>query len=134
MTDWEEFQQCVIRFGKHVDAHVLHLRAIPDMPPDFAWGHYCKVLQKAYGPSGYLTAFELARTGVEGGLNAVLRKFAEIQAREYAENGIRGRIAHYWEGLSTDEKLGAMDEYLAEYGHLLPSGAHDEEWFSYDEL
>ncbi len=69
----------------------------------------------------YQTAFEMARTGVEGGLNAVLRKFAEVQAREYAENEIKGRISRYWEGLSADEKLRATDEYLAEYGRLLPS-------------
>ena len=122
ITDWDEFRQCIIRFGKHVDARILSLRTVPDMDQDFAWGHYSKVLKKAYGASGYQTAFEMARTGVEGGLSAVLRKFAEVQAREYAENEIAARISHYWEGLSAGEKLRAMDEYL-----LLPGALNIEQ-------
>jgi hypothetical protein len=121
VTGWDEFRQCIIHFGQHVDTRILRLRTMPDMGPDFAWGHYSKVLCAAFGSNGEKAAFERARTGVEGGLNAVLRKFAEVQAREYAEHEIEGRIAQYWGGLSPDEKLRAMDEYLAEYGRLLPS-------------
>ena len=95
---------------------------MPDMNQDFAWGHYSKVLGKAFRSNGpQKAAFEMARTGVEGGLNAVLRKFAEVQAHEYAENEIGARISRFWEGLSADEKPRVMDEYLAEYGRLLPS-------------
>ena len=121
VTDWDEFRQCIIRFGQHVDTRILRLRSIPNMNPDYAWGHYSKVLHRAFGSSGHQTAFEMARTGVEGGLKTVLRKFAEVQVHEYVQNEVGGKISHYWEGLSANEKLHAIDEYLTEYGHLLPS-------------
>lgn len=121
ITDWDEFRRCVLRFAKHVDRKILCVRRMPDMELDYAWGHYSKVLQKAYGPSGEKAAFEMVRTGTEGGLFGVFRQFAETQAKQYAQNEIHGRISRFWEGLSATEKLKAADEYLAEYGHLLPS-------------
>ena len=121
ITDWDEFRRCVIRFAKHVDSKILCTRRMPDMELDFAWWHYSKVLQIAYGQSGDKAAFEMARTGNEGGLYGVFRRFAETQAEQYAQNEIHGRISRVWEGLSATEKLKAADEYLAEYGHLLPS-------------
>ena len=121
ITDWDEFVQCVVRFGMHVDGHVLRVDRMPEMDMDYGWGHYGKVLHEAYGPSGEKAAFEMARTGVDGGLYGVLRRFAEIQATKYAENEINGRISLYWRELSMDEQLLAMDEYLAEYGHLISS-------------
>ena len=121
ITDWDEFRRCVIRFAKHVDSKILRVRRVPDMDLDYAWGQYSKVLQKAYGQSGEKAAFEMARTGAEGGPYGVFRKFAETQAEQYAQNEIHGRISRFWEGLSATEKLKAADEYLAEYGHLLPS-------------
>ena len=121
ITDWDEFVQCVVRFGMHVDGHVLHVDRMPEMGTDYGWGHYSKVLHEAYGPSGEKAAFEMVRTGVDGGLYGVLRRFAEIQATKYADNEINGRISQFWQDLSTDEQLRAMDEYLAEYGHLISS-------------
>jgi hypothetical protein len=41
--------------------------------------------------------------------------------KDYAGNEIGGKIAIFWEALSTDEKVGACKEYLDKYGHLLPS-------------
>ena len=122
ITDWDEFRRCVIRFAKHVDSKILCIHRMPDMELDYAWGHYSKVLQEAYGrSSGEMAAFEMARTGNEGGLYGVLRKFAKTQAEQYAQNEIQGRISRFWIGLSATQKLKAADEYLAEYGHLLPS-------------
>ena len=40
---------------------------------------------------------------------------------KYAGNEISARVNHFWANLSVDEKLVVMDEYLAKYGHLLPS-------------
>jgi hypothetical protein len=121
ITDWETYRRCIADFGRHVDTRILKLRNMPSTDLDFAWGLYSKVLRKAYGSNGEKAAFEMARTGVSGGLLAVLRKFAQLQATQYAENEIRGRIFHYWEKLTVDQKLRAVDEYLTTYGHLLPS-------------
>ena len=121
ITDWDEFRQCIIRFGKHVDSRILRASSMPSMEVDYAWGHYSKVLQRAYGASGEKAAFEMARTGTEGGLYGVLRRFAIIQAEQYAQNEVEARISRFWERLSPSGKLKAADEYLAEYGHLLSS-------------
>ena len=122
ITDWDAFRRCVVRFAKHVDSKILRIRRIPDMELDYAWGHYSKVLREAYGgSSGEKAAFEMVRTGAEGGLYGVLRRFAEVQAGQYAQNEIAARISRFWGGLSASEMLKAVDEYLVEYGHLLPS-------------
>ena len=122
ITDWDEFRRCIIRFAKHVDSKILRARRIPDMELDCAWGHYSKVLHEAYGRgSGEKAAFEMVRTGAEGGLYGVLRRFADVQARKYAQNEIAARISRFWGALSASEMLKAVDEYLVEYGHLLPS-------------
>jgi hypothetical protein len=73
------------------------------------------------GSSGDKVAFELARTGNEGGLYHVLRKLASRLAEEYAGNEIRARISDWWHRLSVPQKFAAMDEYLAAFGHFLPS-------------
>ncbi|GAG41001.1 unnamed protein product, partial [marine sediment metagenome] len=88
---------------------------------DFDWGRALSILTKAYGPNGEKAAFEMARTGTEGGLYRVLRETAQTMAAEYAENEVGARINNYWNDLSTDERLAAPDEYLRRFGHLLPS-------------
>jgi hypothetical protein len=99
---------------------------MPKLELDYAWRHYCKVLQKAYGSSGEMAAFEMARTGTEGGLYGVLRRFARTQAEQYAQNEINARISRFLRSLSPSDKLRVADEYLAEYGHLLPSEITEE--------
>ena len=121
ITDWDEFRRCVIRFARHVDTKILRARRMPNMELDYAWGHYSKVLLTAYGRNGEKAAFEMVRTGTEGGLYGVLRKYARTRADQFSQDDVDGRVARFWEGLSATEKLEAADEYLAEYGHLLPS-------------
>ena len=40
---------------------------------------------------------------------------------EYAGREITGRIHHFWDPLSIDDKMEVMDEYISKHGHLLPS-------------
>lgn len=122
ITDWETFRVFVVTLCRHVDATILRLRGgPPDFGLDYDWGRYVSVLTKAFGSSGEKTAFEMARTGNEGGLYAVLKKLALTLAEQYAENEIAARVWTYWNELTVDEKLAAADEYLAKHGHLLPS-------------
>ena len=121
ITDWEEFRRCVIRCMRHVETCVLRLpHGPPAMRVDFDWGRCAQILFKAYGSNGDKAAFEMARTGNEGGLYAVLREVARRVAETCAQNEVSARISQYWNGLSLEEKLAAADEYLAKYGHLLP--------------
>lgn len=119
---YDEFVTHAICFCRLVEATVLRLRdGAPSASPDLDRGRFMHVFSRAYGAQGLKTAFEIVRTGNEGGLYAVLRKLGEVLAGQYAENEIAARIWSYWNGLSMAEKLAAPDEYLSKYGHLLPS-------------
>jgi hypothetical protein len=121
VTEWGCFMDTTMRFCRHVETRILNLEGdMPDTGPTFNLGRYMPFLTKAFGQNAEKTAFEMARTGNEGGCYAVLRKVAQVLAEEYAQNEIRARVACYWNGLSVEEKLAAGDEYLDKYGHLLP--------------
>lgn len=121
IADWDEFRRCLSRFLAHVENRVLRLASYPAISHDFSWSRCTSLLMKAYGPSGEKAAFEMSRTGVQGGLHAVLRNMALHVAAEYAGNEITARVHTYWNSLSAEEKWAATTEYLAAYGHLLPT-------------
>ena len=121
IESWDRFRHCLIRFLHHAESRLLRLSSPCPMGLDFDWGRCCQILMRAYGPNGEKTAFEMARTGNEGGLLAVLRKMAETMAEQFAQNEIEAKVLTYWNYRSIDERLAAADEYLAKYGHLLPS-------------
>ena len=126
IADWETFRRCLIRFMRHVESHVLGL--VPESPKpddpsisDFDWGRCCQVLMREYGPNGEKAAFEMARTGNDGGLRDVLKRVARSMAKQFTGAEIRAKVKHYWDSLSVDDQLKASDEYLTKHGHLLPS-------------
>ncbi|MBL7223991.1 MAG: hypothetical protein ISS72_09060 [Candidatus Brocadiae bacterium] len=123
IEDWDAFRACLVRFVADLDGHLLRLPGgrPPSMGFDFDWGRCTQLLMHAYGHSGEKAAFEMARTGNEGGLRAVLRKMAMTRSEQFVENEVAARANTYWDGLSADERLAAGEEYLAKYGHLLPS-------------
>ncbi len=121
VASWEEFKCCMARFLKHLDGTVLKLKKIPDIDLTEYWRYCIKPLLKTYGSSGDVTAFMIASTGNEGGLYAVLKAFAMYKAEEYTKNEISSKISVFWQGLSTDEKLKAADEYLCKYKQIIPS-------------
>ena len=121
VTDWGRFRACLIDFMKHVECHLLRLRKTVGMDMDFDWGRCTQILMRLYGANGEKAAFEMARTGNDGGLFAVLRRMARNMAEDCATNEIRAKVLGYWHGLSVDQQLAAAEEYLAKYGHLLPS-------------
>lgn len=121
IDDWNCFRSYLIHFLHHLDVHLLRLpRAIP-MGVDFDWGRCCQVLMKVYGPEGEKTAFELARTGNEGGLYDILKRMATSVAQQYSRNEIEAKVSFFWNGMSVQEQLAAGWEYVQKWGHLLPS-------------
>ena len=118
---WDDFRYCMSEFLQHVDTCVLRLRQSLEVSSDYYWSRCVRILLKLYGIQGEKAAFEMARTGNEGGLYGVLKAVAMKAAEEYSKNEITARIGSYWEGLSVDEQLEASVEYIAKYGHLLPS-------------
>ena len=121
IEDWDEFRDCMTEFRRHVDNYSFRLRRRIDVSTDYYWSLCAHALLRVYGSSGEKTAFEMARTGKDGGLNAVLRAVATHVAEGYAKAEIRAKVSAYLNSLSNDQQLAASAEYLAKHGHLLPS-------------
>lgn len=120
-----EFESILMNFFCHVENVVLKInpRRLPHQAID--WHRCANVLRKEYGPNGNITAFEIARSGTDGGLYSVLKAIAGHMADEYSTNYIRSNISNFWESLSLDEKMEISSEYLDKYGHLIPSELMD---------
>ena len=124
VRDWDEFRYLLIRFMLHVEAHCLRLRQPLDpatLDADYCWGRCVQTLMELYGASGDRAAFEIARTGNEGGLYSVLKKVGRRIAEDLGKTEISAKVSSCWEALSVQEQLALADEYLHRYGHLLPS-------------
>ena len=118
---WNEFRSCMAEFLRHLDQGILNLSQPVDAPTDFYWGQSVQPLLKIYGINGEKAAFEMARTGNEGGMYAVLKAFAMQKCEEYSQSEISAKVLAYWNNLPVDEKFKTMDEYLQKYGHLFPA-------------
>jgi hypothetical protein len=121
ITDWSAYQIFLADFLRHVESVVLRLGAGAPDDREIYWSRCSNILDEEFGPSGFKMAFEMVRTGKEGGLYRVLKTLAEKMVDYYVQNEIHGRVNKYLEQLTVEEQLAAADEYLSKYGHLLPS-------------
>jgi hypothetical protein len=121
IEDWQGFKAVLAGFLRHVENGVLRIRPSFSGDPDFDWGRCCNLLRREYGANGEKAAFEMVRTGAEGGLLGVLRAVEGRMLEDYAGNEVAAKISNFWGSLSTDEQLAVSQEYLDKYGHLLPS-------------
>jgi len=121
LVRWEDFQRCVLRFFRHAEQKILGIDTALSGNDEFHWGRCLGLLMKAFGRNGEKAAFELTRTGVEGGLNHVLREMARAMSEGYGETWVETQVWNYWNSLSIAERLSAPDEYLRQFGHLLPT-------------
>jgi hypothetical protein len=117
---WDDFQRCLAEFHSHIASAALHSAFRADSL-DFDWGRCVHLLRGAFGGEGEKAAFEMGRTGAEGGLLRVLRTIAEGLVEDFSENEVSARIVQWWQSRSSDELLQAADEYIEKWGHLLPS-------------
>lgn len=115
------FRKVMVEFLYHLEYHILRLRTSVRMSGDFNWNRCVQVLVQEFGKEGEKAAFEMARTGSEGGLLAVQRRMALRVAETYTRNEISARVYDYWNHLSVPQMLDASSEYLEKFGHLLPS-------------
>jgi len=120
ITNYQQFQECLCRFGLRLDRNILRFDASTPAERYFIWSKCLTLLRRLYKGNGEKAAFEMVRTGHEGALNRVLRELAEAWADDCAENEIRRIVNVYWNGLSPERKCAAGDEYLQKYGRLLP--------------
>jgi hypothetical protein len=87
----EEFETCLANFICHSDKYTIGRKM--QVNKEFDYPRCKQFLIEEYGPDGVNIAFELAQTGVHGGLYAVLRAIAARLASarpEIGKNGITG--------------------------------------------
>jgi len=121
ITRWEDFTDCLGRFLQHLDTALLHVRKPVDVPVAYYWQRCVPTLLNLYGRNGEKAAFEMARTGADGGIYAVLKAVARSVADQLATREIAVLVLDYWNSLSVEEQFVATTEYLKKCGHLLPS-------------
>jgi hypothetical protein len=121
INNWSEFTCYLAEFVVHVESGILRLPRPVRGPLDFEWGRAAAIFIKIYGRSGPQAAFELARTGNEGGLYGVLKAVAMRIADDLSKDEIAARVNAFWQSHSPQELLKASSEYLARHGHLLPA-------------
>lgn len=86
------------------------------------------LLEQEYGAQWHRVVLMQVRTGVNGGLYAVLRAMARRLVTKWAEARIGWHIFDYWKGLTEEEQQQAPREYLSKYGPLLPAEVK-EHWY-----
>jgi len=116
-----DFESLINRFYWHCDSHILGISHVSNPDPSFTLGLALGVLRELYGQNGEVVAFEMAQSGVEGGLYRLLTDIASQRARHYNSNEISARVNAYMNALSTDERFQVASEYVQRYGHLLPA-------------
>lgn len=121
IRQWDEFKFVLTRFFCYTENIVLRIHDHLQPDPDINWGRCCRLLMKEYGTNGEKAAFEMVRTGSEGGLYKVLKAVAKRMIDENAGNEIIARIVYFWDNLTVDERIAITNEYLYKYGHLLGS-------------
>ena len=77
---WDNFGHCMARLLQRLDVCILRLSRPVDSSLDYYLSLFPNVLIRVYGPSGEKAAFEMARTGNEGGLYTVLKAVAMRRA------------------------------------------------------
>jgi len=117
---WDEFKELMAEFYCLVESNMIGLEKPRSMNLSMDWGRCSTLLFNKYGHGGDWTAFNIAQSGVEGGLYAVLKYVAESLAQQFSTNWIGVRIGEFWDNLSHEERLAVPLEYLEKYRHILP--------------
>jgi len=127
VNDWRVFEAVLTAFYCHLENHVLRLRT-PRGPNRFMdSGRSFHILIHEYGPDGDKVAYQLAQTGMEGGLYGILKTIANSVVKKYGDNEILARIADFIDRLTPDEMMDCANEYFAKFKHLLPPEFADDQ-------
>jgi len=121
ITDWEEYRVYMAGFFYHVENVILNCCSTRKFDPVWDWRRCYPFIVTEFGKNGEKAAFEIARTGVEGGLYSVIRKVGKRIAEHYVEAEIKSKVLYFWNELSVEEKFNVQSEYLTQFAHLFPS-------------
>jgi len=121
IDDIGEFRTILGRFYWHCDMYILGIPGKSNPDPDFTAGLVMPILDNLYGANSLPVAFEMASSGVDGGLYRIIKDIAEHRVRYYNSNEVSTRVSAFISTLSPDERTSATQEYIQLYGHLLPN-------------
>lgn len=121
INTFDEFKELMAEFYCLVESNIIGQKKPRQMYLSIDWGRCSILLSNKYGKHrGDWAAFNIAKTGVEGGLYAVLKYVAKALAQQFTANWIGVRIGEFWDNLSHEERLAVPMEYLEKYRHILP--------------
>ena len=121
MTDGREFRAYMARLYCHLNRALLGAEPPRRVNEKMEWFGCQKLLKRELGEGGDRAAFEIARTGNEGGLAGLTLLLAESLAEQTASDWVSNAICRYLSSLSPGERVDAPREYMAKHGRLLPS-------------
>lgn len=78
------------------------------------------LLEREYGANAHLHAFDIARSGAEGGLWGILQTLARLTQEQMFERLSLVVVTSYWQSTSAEQLVKDAHDYLKEYGHLMP--------------
>lgn len=115
------FDACLATFFR--DLELVLLSARPHRPANvpFDVGRRFRLLEREYGRGGIAAAFDLARTGSEGGLRRMLTRLGQAVGREHAGNQIETVVSFYWRSRAPQELVADSADYVTLYSQILPS-------------
>ena len=120
VDSFKQFKNILIEVIVLVQKNVLKVQRPIEGAQDFYLDAAFRVLQKEYGPNGEKAAFEMSRTGKDGGVNAVIRSIAYGYTDVLFENETKAKVGIIFEQMSDNDKFAVMNEYIKEFGHLWP--------------
>jgi hypothetical protein len=117
-ANWGEFKACLANFLCHSDKVMFNINQ--PVNPKMHYHRCLQFIKEEYGPNGEKIAFEMAQSGIDGGLYAVLKTIAERLARFYGQNKARYLVDEFWDNLSFNDRIKAAKHYREKYGRLIP--------------
>lgn len=120
VASFNEFNEEVTRF---VQYELRATQGHPTMPTYMASSQGMAIVERAFhGIGGIEGAFEIARTGIRGGLRAVIDALYEYMKRQEEESYIDYVLRTEVDPLSFDDRTALMQAYLNRFRHNFPQG------------
>ena len=116
----DSLKNILIKFFRHTENKILKIPGFSTTDTQMEWHRCYEGLKTIYGKNAIRHIYDIAKTGVNGGLYGILKKQARQMAYQYAKNEIKAKVRSMWDNLSTDEKLRFADYYIEKYKPILP--------------
>jgi len=132
LTSREEFEDRITVFYHRLNTYLYKTTPIDES--DLHWrlkGEAFEALRKMYGEYGFDIAFNMAKTGLDGGFYKILKDLAFHVAEEAHSTVIQSVVATFMQSVfPAEERQAAAREYVRKFGHLLPNNLVEDNGFT----